>query len=110
MLGAALSDRGAQSEAARARARRLPDSPWLPEEARAAGSSSARHRPQRSQSAGMAGPPRPTRRGALPAGPRALLRAAPLRLPFPDQVVLSPPLPDSVLPGREPVVQGVTHL
>lgn len=38
---------------------------------------------------------------------RSALRSACL---FLDQVVLSTLLPDSVLTGREPVFQGVTHL
>lgn len=42
-----------------------------------------------------------------PRSPRAALRSA---FPSPDQVVLSTLLPDSVLTGREPVFQGVTHL
>ena len=60
---------------------------------------------------GQAGPRRPPLQGAarrLAAGSFSLcVRCAFL---FLDQVVLSTLLPDSVLTGREPVFQGVTHL
>lgn len=89
------------------------DSPGVLELARAAGRRSERQRQPLSQSADMARPGRAVRRcrGAarrLAAGSfHSALRCAFLSL---DQVVLSTLLPDSVLTGREPVFQGVTHL
>lgn len=95
------------------------DSPSLPKVALAAGRSRTQ-RQQLSQSAGMA---RPGRAGPGAPSTAAGVAACGAWRPvvvftlhsrcaflFLDQVVLSTLLPDSVLTGREPASQGVTHL